>query len=155
MSEYGFEENTDYTAIAQKRATAQGNMTHYVDHAQTLDTAKEIAMIQRSEPGKRARQYFIQVEKVHGQKRARTYEQINRICKEEIRNHVNNKNKLTSQIATLVQNPILGAADFFVESSYLEFLDQSVILRSDNFLKVLLMSHNTEAVLWFLKQPHL
>ncbi|WP_203577478.1 phage antirepressor KilAC domain-containing protein, partial [Staphylococcus aureus] len=63
MLKYGFEENTDYTAIAQKRATAQGNMTHYIDHALTLDTAKEIAMIQRSEPGKRARQYFIQVEK--------------------------------------------------------------------------------------------
>ncbi|CAC6407535.1 antirepressor [Staphylococcus aureus] len=63
MLKYGFEENTDYTAIAQKRATAQGNMTHYTDHALTLDTAKEIAMIQRSEPGKRARQYFIQVEK--------------------------------------------------------------------------------------------
>ncbi|HAR4010585.1 TPA: phage antirepressor Ant, partial [Staphylococcus aureus] len=29
MLKYGFEENTDYTAIAQKRATAQGNMTHY------------------------------------------------------------------------------------------------------------------------------
>ncbi|HDM4195874.1 TPA: phage antirepressor KilAC domain-containing protein [Staphylococcus aureus] len=63
MLKYGFEENTDYTAIAQKRATAQGNMTHYIDHVLTLDTAKEIAMIQRSEPGKRARQYFIQVEK--------------------------------------------------------------------------------------------
>ncbi|MCE5143443.1 phage antirepressor KilAC domain-containing protein [Staphylococcus aureus] len=63
MLKYGFEENTDYTAIAQKRATARGNMTHYIDHALTLDTAKEIAMIQRSEPGKRARQYFIQVEK--------------------------------------------------------------------------------------------
>ncbi|HDA6425592.1 TPA: phage antirepressor KilAC domain-containing protein [Staphylococcus aureus] len=63
MLKYGFEENTDYTAIAQKRATAQGNMTHYIDHALILDTAKEIAMIQRSEPGKRARQYFIQVEK--------------------------------------------------------------------------------------------
>ena len=34
-----------------------------VNHILTLDTAKEIAMIQRSEPGKRARQYFIQVEK--------------------------------------------------------------------------------------------
>ncbi|UEX89723.1 phage antirepressor KilAC domain-containing protein [Staphylococcus ratti] len=63
MINYGFEENSDYTAITQKRVTAQGNATNYLDHALTLDTAKEIAMIQRSEPGKRARQYFIQVEK--------------------------------------------------------------------------------------------
>ena len=59
----GFEENADYTALTQKRVTAQGNAINYFDHALTLDTAKEIAMIQRSEPGKRARQYFIQVEK--------------------------------------------------------------------------------------------
>ncbi|UWF56184.1 phage antirepressor KilAC domain-containing protein [Staphylococcus hyicus] len=63
MINYGFEENKDYTALTQKRVTAQGNAVNYLDHALTLDTAKEIAMIQRSEPGKRARQYFIQVEK--------------------------------------------------------------------------------------------
>ncbi|WP_353421829.1 phage antirepressor KilAC domain-containing protein [Staphylococcus delphini] len=63
MINYGFEENSDYTALTQKRVTAQGNAVSYLDHALTLDTAKEIAMIQRSEPGKRARQYFIQVEK--------------------------------------------------------------------------------------------
>ncbi|HDZ5578215.1 TPA: phage antirepressor KilAC domain-containing protein [Staphylococcus aureus] len=63
MINYGFEENIDYTALTQKRVTPQGNAINYLDHALTLDTAKEIAMIQRSEPGKRARQYFIQVEK--------------------------------------------------------------------------------------------
>lgn len=63
MVEYGFEENQDYIAMAQKRATAQGNMTEYTDHLIKLDMAKEIAMIQRSEKGKIARRYFIQIEK--------------------------------------------------------------------------------------------
>lgn len=63
MINYGFEENQDFTAITQKRVTAQGNVTNFTDHGLTLDTAKEIAMIQRSEKGKQARQYFIQIEK--------------------------------------------------------------------------------------------
>lgn len=63
MTDYGFEENQDFIAIAQKRATAQGNMTEYHDHIIKLDMAKEIAMIQRSEKGKIARQYFLQIEK--------------------------------------------------------------------------------------------
>lgn len=32
MCEYGFTENIDYIAMAQKRATAQGNETTYTDH---------------------------------------------------------------------------------------------------------------------------
>ncbi|MEB7723433.1 phage antirepressor KilAC domain-containing protein [Mammaliicoccus fleurettii] len=62
MSEYGFEEEIDYTRVTQKCLTP-GGYQNLTDHALTLDTAKEIAMIQRSEPGKQARQYFIQVEK--------------------------------------------------------------------------------------------
>lgn len=63
MVEYGFTENKDFVAISQKRLTAQGNETTYTDHALTLDMAKEISMIQRTEKGKQARQYFIEVEK--------------------------------------------------------------------------------------------
>lgn len=64
MLKYGFEEGTDYVSevervYAQKRARTYEQINHIL----TLDTAKEIAMIQRSEPGKQARQYFIQVEK--------------------------------------------------------------------------------------------
>lgn len=62
MSDYGFEDDVDFTRVTQKCLT-QGGIQNITDHALTLDTAKEIAMIQRSEPGKRARQYFIQVEK--------------------------------------------------------------------------------------------
>ena len=63
MSEYGFSENIDYEAISQKRLTAQGNSTEYIDHALKIDMAKEISMIQRNEKGKQARQYFITVER--------------------------------------------------------------------------------------------
>lgn len=63
MSDYGFEENTDYVVTDIFVHNPLGGRQSQTDHALTLDTAKEIAMIQRSEPGKRARQYFIQVEK--------------------------------------------------------------------------------------------
>lgn len=62
MTEYGYQENIDYIAISQKRLTAQGNVTTYIDHALTIDTAKEIAMIQRNEIGKSVRQHFIRIE---------------------------------------------------------------------------------------------
>lgn len=52
MCEYGFTENIDYRTISQKRLTAQGNETTYTDHEITIEMAKEIAMIQRSDKGK-------------------------------------------------------------------------------------------------------
>lgn len=65
MKTYGFEENQDYLLLTQKRVTnnPKNPYTEMKDHILTLDTAKEIAMIQRNERGKQARQYFIQVEK--------------------------------------------------------------------------------------------
>ena len=48
MCEYGFEENIDFIAIAQKRATAQGNKTTFTEHFISLDMAKEICMLQIS-----------------------------------------------------------------------------------------------------------
>ena len=63
MCEYGFNEGVDYKAINQKRLTAQGNETIQTDHQLTLDMAKELCMIQRTEKGKTFRQYFIEIEK--------------------------------------------------------------------------------------------
>ena len=65
MINYGFEENSDFRAITQKRPTnnPKNPITTYIDYEITIDMAKEISMIQRTEKGKQARQYFIQCEK--------------------------------------------------------------------------------------------
>lgn len=62
MCEYGFVENKDYIAMAQKRATAQGNETTYTDYLMKISMAKELSMIQRNSKGKEAREYFIRCE---------------------------------------------------------------------------------------------
>ena len=62
IEKYGFIENIDFIAIAQKRATAQGNETTYFDHLMKLSMAKEVAMTENNEKGKQARLYFIKCE---------------------------------------------------------------------------------------------
>jgi anti-repressor protein len=59
MFEYGFEEDRDFTTILWKSTGGRPS----VDYALSLDTAKEIAMLQRTEKGKQARLYFIECEK--------------------------------------------------------------------------------------------
>ena len=65
MVEYGFEEGIDFVKVAQKRATnnLKNPVTTIIDHAITIDMAKELSMIQRTEKGKQARLYFIECEK--------------------------------------------------------------------------------------------
>lgn len=60
--EYGFVENVDFTSFEQKSTKPAGGRPQ-VNHALTIDMAKELSMIQRTEKGKQARQYFIQMEK--------------------------------------------------------------------------------------------
>ena len=65
MKDYGFIENIDFSVIVKidDDDTAFGGVRKSTDHAIKLDMAKELAMIQRNEKGKQARQYFIAVEK--------------------------------------------------------------------------------------------
>lgn len=59
MFEYGFEDGRDFSPIL---AESNGGRP-MKDYSITLDCAKEIAMLQRSEKGKQARKYFIECEK--------------------------------------------------------------------------------------------
>lgn len=65
MKEYGFTENTDFVLVSQKCETNNPKNPHttITDHQITIEMAKEICMIQRSEKGKQCRQYFIELEK--------------------------------------------------------------------------------------------
>ncbi|WP_298024613.1 phage antirepressor KilAC domain-containing protein [uncultured Dysosmobacter sp.] len=63
MCEYGFTENQDYSVTDIFVHNPAGGPQHQKDAILTIDMAKEICMIQRSEKGKLARQYFIQLEK--------------------------------------------------------------------------------------------
>jgi len=62
MVEYGFTENQDFVVIVKTDDNPLGGRPS-TDHDIKLDMGKEIAMIQRNEKGKKARQYFLQVEK--------------------------------------------------------------------------------------------
>ena len=66
MCEYGFTTGQDFNPVKIDRVQDEGGrmVNRTVDDAiLTLDMAKEICMLQRNEKGKRARQYFIQLEK--------------------------------------------------------------------------------------------
>lgn len=66
MVEYGFTEGKDFNLLKNEQVRFEGKREvtrELIDHLLTIDMAKEIAMLQRTDRGKQARQYFIQVEK--------------------------------------------------------------------------------------------
>lgn len=63
--QYGFEENVDYVGCKKfYTANQHGAIGELDDYAMTIDMAKELAMLQKSEKGRKVRQYFIECEKV-------------------------------------------------------------------------------------------
>lgn len=65
MIDYGFIKDVDYTLVIQKRLTnnPKNPYTEETDYILTLEMAKHIAMLQRSEIGMTVRKYFIECEK--------------------------------------------------------------------------------------------
>ena len=61
MCEYDFFENIDFYSILSKTQEQGGRPS--TDHQLTIPMAKELCMLQRTEKGKVARQYFLSIEK--------------------------------------------------------------------------------------------
>ena len=57
IAEYGFQPDTDFHAIVRKTGGRPK-----VDHFLTVNTAKELAMVERSQIGQLTRRYFIEME---------------------------------------------------------------------------------------------
>ena len=67
IKKYGFEENTDYTCLTQKRVTQRTNgqkgTATEKDYIITIDMAKELCMVENNDLGRKFRKYFIACEK--------------------------------------------------------------------------------------------
>ena len=62
IEQYDFVENQDFVVFHKKGENPQGGRPSN-DYYITLDMAKELAMVERNEKGKQARQYFIECER--------------------------------------------------------------------------------------------
>ncbi|EHL0459950.1 antA/AntB antirepressor family protein [Escherichia coli] len=63
IAEYGFVENQDYMIASQIREAKGRGGHNRKEYHLTLDTAKELAMVERNEKGRQIRRYFIECEK--------------------------------------------------------------------------------------------
>lgn len=63
MSAYGFSEGNDFTSVKSSTLVNNGAEREIIDYQISVDMAKQICMIQRSEKGRLYRQYFIDLEK--------------------------------------------------------------------------------------------
>ncbi|AJA42557.1 anti-repressor (endogenous virus) [Clostridium phage phiCT453B] len=61
IKQYGFIENVDYTSFLENSKKPQGGRPSK-EYVITLNMAKELSMIERTEKGKQARKYFIKCE---------------------------------------------------------------------------------------------
>lgn len=59
---YGFTENEDYRELGTKIHTSNGAEHDTTDYEIIVDMAEELSMLQKSEKGKIARKYFIELE---------------------------------------------------------------------------------------------
>lgn len=68
IADYGFTENEDYTCFSNLRSSENTGLNRFwggqnkIEYHITLDMAKELCMLERSEIGRQARRHFIKME---------------------------------------------------------------------------------------------
>ena len=94
ISEYDFTVNQDFTTVSKNLENGGRSIDYYI----TLDMAKELAMVERTEKGKQARQYFIECARKLRETQAKlapkTYVEALRTLADEVEAHEQTKQTL-------------------------------------------------------------
>ena len=94
ISEYDFTVNQDFTTVSKNLENGGRSIDYHI----TLDMAKELAMVERTEKGKQARQYFIECERKLRETQAKlapkTYVEALRTLADEVEAHEQTKQTL-------------------------------------------------------------
>lgn len=106
FASYGFEENTDYIRGCTKKYTPSNQFggvqeIELQDYQITIEMAKQICMLQRSEKGKLYREYFLKIEKAWNTPEAvmaRALQVANRTL-ENIQKRLNESESVVNRIA--------------------------------------------------------
>ena len=117
MVEYGFAENVDFIGLSEKSEKLGGRPR--MNHAMTLDMAKEISMIQRTEKGKQARLYFIEVEKEYKEvqkKLPSTREAIQQLLLQGVEEVNQRVDVMEERLSNVEENAKLDTGDYNVIS---------------------------------------
>lgn len=123
MVAYGFVENEDFCRVKSSTQQNQyGGEKEIYDYAISLDMAKEICMIQRSDIGRKFRQYFIECEKELNRK-TETY--VPRISKEELEARKKEAEAKSKELRLEVYDRLHSLANEYAERSkdYQQILD--------------------------------
>ena len=117
MVEYGFAENVDFIGLSEKSEKLGGRPR--TNHAMTLNMAKEVSMIQRTEKGKQARLYFIDVENQYKaiQKRLpSTREAIQQLLLQGVEEVNQRVDDMEERLSNVEENAKLDTGDYNVIS---------------------------------------
>lgn len=95
IAEYGFEDEKDFCSFLSESQGGRPSKEYQI----SLDMAKELAMVERNEKGKQARQYFIECERKLRERQVKlapkTYVEALRALADEVEAH----NKTQEQLA--------------------------------------------------------
>lgn len=149
MCEYGFVDKEDFWTILSESTGGRPS----TDHALTIDTAKEICMLQRTEIGRTIRRYFIETEKQYRQQsdssamlqyiqslenRIEKLENVKSLLKSTSKKRIAEYNKpLKSEPEVVEVIDDIKACDFKMEDiTVTEFVQQNPILTKYGIISV-------------------